>query len=238
MLAPLTQLKAHVSHDVTKSLKAKQLAQPTTLLRPLAVDKSNAQYFFDGSVVALVTTALHRLGLHNVLCIGMPSIHEALVAEGASNSMLLDLDDRFEAFFPSSYAKFNMFNGHFFSENYAQAAQDFCSQVNAIVIDPPFGGIIEALAVTIKQMWVTVLASRAEPPKHALCEAAEMPTLLFFPYFMEVTHLTEFMSRSVDSLKEKVLECMPSMRMTDYQVDYANHPTYKVSQTLLICVEV
>ena len=169
-------------HDVTKPLTAAQLAHPTTLLSPLARDKSNAQYFFAPAVVDFVTSTLSRLRLGSALCIGMPSIHEALVALRRS-SVLLDLDERFAPFFPQSFAKFNMFNGHIFFADQARMVCSTLPTVDVIVVDPPFGGLVDALAHTLKSLWRDCLADRTTMPE--ICPAGEVPTMLFFPYFLE-----------------------------------------------------
>ena len=172
----------HAKHDATPPLTAAQLARPTALLRPLAHDKSNAQYFFAPGVVEFVAGTLARLQMRAALCVGMPSLHEALAAS-QRKSMLLDLDARFAPFFPRSYAKFNMFNGHFFFADQARAARSLFPTVDAIVVDPPFGGLVEALAATLRALWRDCLAGR--DAALSMRPRDEIPTLLFFPYFLE-----------------------------------------------------
>ncbi|XP_033465641.2 rRNA N(6)-adenosine-methyltransferase ZCCHC4 isoform X2 [Epinephelus lanceolatus] len=47
------------------------------------------------------------------------------------------------------------------------------------------------------------------------CSNADMPMIWIFPYFFE----------------SRILECLPSFTMLDYQVDYDNHPLYKHGKT-------
>uniref|UniRef100_G1NIL3 Zinc finger CCHC-type containing 4 n=1 Tax=Meleagris gallopavo TaxID=9103 RepID=G1NIL3_MELGA len=74
-----------------------------------------------------------------------------------------------------------------------------------MVADPPFGGLVEALASSFKKlmaMWKDT-------------EKGEMPMFWIFPYFFE----------------SRILEFFPSLSMMDYQVDYDNHALYKHGKT-------
>lgn len=47
-----------------------------------------------------------------------------------------------------------MFNGHFYEERGEQVCREFLhSRRVAIVIDPPFGGLVEVLARQVRQLW-------------------------------------------------------------------------------------
>ncbi len=99
-------------------------------------------------------------------------------------SLLLDLDDRFQSFFPSSYARYNMFNNHFFDDASKTQALTFIAAADAVIVDPPFGGLMEPLAKTLRSISSLALIGGRTPPKS--CVSAEIAMLLFFPYFLEV----------------------------------------------------
>lgn len=47
-----------------------------------------------------------------------------------------------------------MFNGHFYEEGGEEVCREFLkSGTVAIVIDPPFGGLVEVLAKQVHQLW-------------------------------------------------------------------------------------
>lgn len=47
-----------------------------------------------------------------------------------------------------------MFNGHFYEEEGEEVCREFLkSRTVAIVIDPPFGGLVEVLAKQVHQLW-------------------------------------------------------------------------------------
>jgi hypothetical protein len=176
------------------------------VLQPLDTDTKNAQYFFSHSVVDWTVDQLVRLGATRVVCLGTPRVHERLRTDARFTSCLLDLDDRFGWFYGTgpSFARINMANGHFFGtvdgEPPASVAS-FLRTATAVVVDPPFGLHPEALARTLRLLW-----RRAAAPQHA---AAELPTLLFFPYFLE----------------KGVAAALPSLAVSDYEVSYDNHAT-------------
>ncbi|XP_069781132.1 rRNA N6-adenosine-methyltransferase ZCCHC4 isoform X3 [Narcine bancroftii] len=88
-----------------------------------------------------------------------------------------------------------------------EASQTFLCQENGesviMVTDPPFGGLVEALAHSFKKivaMWKT-----------SQNKDEELPIFWIFPYFFEA----------------RILQCFPTFSMLDYQVDYDNHTLYK-----------
>lgn len=70
-------------------------------------------------------------------------------------------------------------------------------------MDPPFGGRVEPIANTLKQI---------EAEYQLLNETTDvLPVFLFFPYFME----------------PQILNSLPHYNMADYKVDYDNHSLFK-----------
>eukprot|EP00300_Choanocystis_sp_HF-7_P016756 c19525_g1_i2.p1 GENE.c19525_g1_i2~~c19525_g1_i2.p1 ORF type:complete len:261 (+),score=48.99 c19525_g1_i2:99-785(+) len=140
---------AHKDH-VTRALTGEERAAPSRILRPLDVDKQNAQYLFTPSHISYLVDVLVTLGVRRVACVGTPSIHEAILQRGATppvrskqrkskgskkdvplehagasdttlTSLLLDMDDRYRSFFPTTFSRFNMFNAFFFLESVRQS---------------------------------------------------------------------------------------------------------------------
>jgi hypothetical protein len=122
-------------------------------------------------------------------------------------------------FYPESFVLYNMCNGHVFNDHgrallaahiakcvcRGRARMDamplYCEQLpvpwhaqDAIVMDPPFAAPPELLGHGLRTLWGMA--------------AAEVPTILAFPYFNE----------------DAVRAALPTLAMLDYRVDYDNHP--------------
>lgn len=213
--------EAHLTHTPTEVTPA-QLQRPSVLLRPLDNKKSNAQYLFTDRTAHFILNTLTRLGYNKVLCVGTPRLHELIKLqnlekkENSIKSLLLDIDFRYAQFYSQEeFCHYNMFNHHFFGgEAPRSVLQNFLSECDGdravLVADPPFGGLVKPLANSfslISQTWRKLQSSDST--------VAEMPMIWTFPYFFE----------------PRILECLPSFTMLDYQVDYDNHPLYKHGKT-------
>ena len=197
-------LRKHDGHDVVRCLSRSQLQHPTKLLLPASHRRQNAQYFFSHQDTAFVLEKIRAAKAKRVVCLGCPSIHEAVLSntvgsdgDEPTSSLLLDLDPRFAQFFPSSFARFNMLTTFFFDRDDQERTRDFLRQADFLVVDPPFGCPISALAHAIH--WV-----------HKCAAQPVVPTLLFFPYF------------SAPALEH----ALPDFRRSNYCVSYINHKTY------------
>lgn len=110
-----------------------------------------------------------------------------------------------------SFCHYNMFNHHFFD---GKAALDVCrtflqedkGEGVIMVTDPPFGGLVEPLAVTFKKLIAMWKEGQSQDNGHK-----ELPIFWIFPYFFEA----------------RICQFFPSFCMLDYQVDYDNHALYK-----------
>jgi len=223
---------SHEKHRLTKKITDRQLRRPMELLAPLEDPKLNAQFIFDDKSVGVLVKVLDELKLHRVICLGAPKIHEALKGKEAFKSYLLDIDARFQRFFsPQTFARFNMFNAHFFSPAGASAFIQFlssCDRPPVVIVDPPFGGRVQPLFATLRRLsalWLetknlTPDAPEAKSPVfvHESVDADKadsnleylLPVFWAFPYFLE---------NSVQ--KER-----PEFRLLDYKIQYRNHPLF------------
>ncbi|XP_019381677.1 PREDICTED: zinc finger CCHC domain-containing protein 4 isoform X2 [Gavialis gangeticus] len=131
-------------------------------------------------------------------------------------SLLLDIDFRYSQFYTEEdFCHYNMFNHYFFG---GEVAQEVCRKFLheekgegvIMVTDPPFGGLVEALAFSFKKL--IAMWREAQEEAHS---SKEMPIFWIFPYFFE----------------SRILEFFPSFTMMDYQVDYDNHMLYKHGKT-------
>ena len=77
-----------------------------------------------------------------------------------------------------------------------------CSEKFILILDPPFGGRIELLARTIKE--IDTLYKRVNKI------AKDLPVMLVLPYFME----------------PQILNVLPNFKMCDYKIDYVNHQLF------------
>ncbi|KAJ3585222.1 hypothetical protein NHX12_013943 [Muraenolepis orangiensis] len=208
---------AHGAHKVIM-VNVSQLRRPTALLKPLVSKKSNAQYLFTDRSSNFLLDTLDTLGYSHVLCVGTPRLQELIKLRNLEGnhlvmeSLLLDIDFRYAQFYSQDeFCLYNMFNHHFFDgEASQQVLEAFLRGADGgkavMVMDPPFGGLVKPLASSfsqIAQTWKTLQSPEGT--------GADMPMIWTFPYFME----------------PRILECLPSLVMLDYQVDYENHPMYK-----------
>lgn len=132
-------------------------------------------------------------------------------------------------FFPSgSFAFYNMFNNHFFQERGKKTLLEFLNSGEeddiVLVMDPPFGGLVEVLAATVKKIWkywrectsvkggfsITHWSYSSligcSSCSSVLDNKKEIPTIWIFPYFME----------------SHIQESLPSLKMMDYKVCHEN----------------
>lgn len=208
--------KGH-GHTIKSNITKPMLKHPTELFQPLDNNKTYAQYLFSSKSVDFVLETLLRLEVSHVLCIGCPRIHETIClqrkeSEGSSQltSLLLDLDHRYlQIYPPTKFCHYNMLNHHFFGGSPDEATfhtfvRECSSKKVAVVLDPPFGVMVEALAMTLNKV-------QAVWSEHSTNQSNEIPMLWFFPYFME----------------HRVKSSCPTFSMLDYKVDYDNHALFK-----------
>ncbi|XP_022603597.1 zinc finger CCHC domain-containing protein 4 [Seriola dumerili] len=212
---------AHSSHRCT-AITTAQLRKPSALLCPLDNKKKNAQYLFTERSSHFLLDTLAGQGYRKVLCVGTPRLQELIKLRNLEQkhepmkTLLLDIDFRYAQFYSQDeFCHYNMFNHHFFGGEASSAVlQSFLRECDGekvvMVADPPFGGLVKPLANTfslISQTWRKLQSSDSSK--------ADMPMMWIFPYFFE----------------PRILECLPSLSMLDYQVDYDNHPLYKHGKT-------
>ncbi|XP_028998595.1 rRNA N6-adenosine-methyltransferase ZCCHC4 [Betta splendens] len=212
---------AHSSHRVA-AVTAAQLRRPSVLLRPLDNKKSNAQYLFTDRSSHFLLDTVAALGYGKVLCVGTPRLVELIKLRNLEQKhkpikcLLLDIDFRYAQFYSQEeFCHYNMFNHHFFGGEASRSALcSFLTETDGekvvMVADPPFGGLVKPLAHSfslISQTWRKLQSSDSK--------SANMPMMWIFPYFFE----------------PRILACLPSFSMLDYQVDYDNHPLYKHGKT-------
>uniref|UniRef100_A0A667YWM5 rRNA N(6)-adenosine-methyltransferase ZCCHC4 n=1 Tax=Myripristis murdjan TaxID=586833 RepID=A0A667YWM5_9TELE len=207
------ELNAHASHK-SRAISVAQLRKPSVLLCPLENKKSNAQYLFTDRSAHFLLNTLAGNGYSKVLCVGTPRLQELIKMRNLDGkhetmkSLLLDIDFRYAQFYgQDEFCHYNMFNHHFFEGEASSAVlQAFLSESDGkkvvMVADPPFGGLVKPLASSFSLISVAV-------------KSMDMPMIWIFPYYFE----------------SRILECLPSLIMLDYQVDYDNHPLYKHGKT-------
>uniref|UniRef100_A0A8C8VL01 Zinc finger CCHC-type containing 4 n=1 Tax=Pelusios castaneus TaxID=367368 RepID=A0A8C8VL01_9SAUR len=212
----------HSGHRVLSDLSITHLQRPSQLLYPLENKKTNAQYLFADRSCQFLLDIIIALGFRRVLCVGTPRLHELIQLKASreqeSNikSLLLDIDFRYSQFYTEEdFCHYNMFNHYFFG---GEAAHEICRKFLQqdkgegviLVTDPPFGGLVEPLAFSLKKLIATWRKAQEEELNNK-----ELPIFWIFPYFFE----------------SRILEFFPSFSMVDYQVDYDNHALYKHGKT-------
>ncbi|XP_047654896.1 rRNA N6-adenosine-methyltransferase ZCCHC4 isoform X3 [Phacochoerus africanus] len=154
--------------------------------------------FFQWEDEKLSEARLAAREAHNQKC--QPSLSRSQCVERYSQFYMED-----------SFCHYNMFNHHFFD---GKAALDVCrtflqedkGEGVIMVTDPPFGGLVEPLAVTFKKLIAMWKEGQSQDNGHK-----ELPIFWIFPYFFEA----------------RICQFFPSFCMLDYQVDYDNHALYK-----------
>ncbi|XP_064629909.1 rRNA N6-adenosine-methyltransferase ZCCHC4-like [Lineus longissimus] len=199
---------SHQDHKLLSPVTDADLQKPSHLLKPLDNKKTNAQYLFSDETVSFMLSTFRRLGFTHVLCVGSPRIFEAISSDESSlgmQALLLDIDHRYQQFFsPDHFCRYNMFNHHFFGgEESKKIYTKFLRNEKLVVVtDPPFGGLVEVIAFTVKK----IMQEWKVEGKHE----KNLPLMWIFPYFME----------------KKIEEFLPTLTMLDYKVDYSNHAVF------------
>ncbi|XP_075355980.1 rRNA N(6)-adenosine-methyltransferase ZCCHC4 [Mycteria americana] len=212
----------HSDHQFLCDISTAQLKSPSQLLYPLENKKTNAQYLFADRSCQFLLDLIIDLGFRRVLSVGTPRLHEMIQSKASQEedfrvrSLLLDIDFRYSQFYTEDeFCHYNMFNHYFFGGEAArETCRKFLYQDNGerviMVTDPPFGGLVEALASSFKKLMAMWKETEKEGQNNQ-----EMPMFWIFPYFFE----------------SRILEFFPSFSMMDYQVDYDNHALYKHGKT-------
>ncbi|XP_015116387.1 rRNA N6-adenosine-methyltransferase ZCCHC4 [Diachasma alloeum] len=215
----VNEIAKHKDHELTTGVTDDQLKNPTKILKPLSNPKKEAQYLFSEKATAEVVDLLIKAGAKHILCIGAPRIHEYITQNHEKmTSLLLDFDGRYHNFFgPLSFCWYNLFNNHFFTEESQEVFNDFLTQDNGknifLVCDPPFGGRVEFMSQTIKSI------TDSHRILNKLDNNETLKIFFVLPYFMESIMLNKSNPRGVDGgLKD--------LKMSDYKVDYENHPLF------------
>lgn len=224
----------HKIHNVQKLDKHDLFHPSLKVLKALDSNKTNAQYFLTPKSLNFLVKSLKTLDFTHVICMGMPRLHEILQcpfinkenckclhdlnskdknnsSHRITKSILLDIDVRFQQFsLDDNFCKFNMFNHFFFDECSKTKFMNFIKDCKkergkiCIVTDPPFGGLVEALAVTLD--WITSQIEKLNNQSHIL-----KPNFFWlFPYFME----------------KRIASRLNEVRMLEYVLGYTNHKKF------------
>ncbi|KAK3728056.1 hypothetical protein RRG08_022108 [Elysia crispata] len=215
LMPPEIQDHERQGHMIRSKVLLKDLRKPSFLFSPLDNNKTFAQYLFSPRTVDFLLSSIERFTCYtHVLCVGAPRIHEEIQlrrkrGDTTLTSMLLDLDERYAQLYPPAlFAKYNMFNHHFFENCGKKRLKRFLTAGShgvLLLTDPPFGGMVEALSqsfIKISQMWEETVAS-GSPEETDI----SIPLMWIFPYFLE----------------NRIVNNLPSLSMLDYKVDYDNH---------------
>lgn len=148
------------------------------------------------------------LKLNKIICIGAPRLHDYIKSKNVKQSILLDIDKRFQSFNePQDFCYYNMFNDYFFDADKWKlekfmSDEDPVRSSHCLFTDPPFAARTELLVETIKSF--AILYNQLNNHHKIL------PVIWIFPYFME----------------HYIVKYMPGMVMLDFHVSYMNHKTY------------
>ncbi|KAG5676670.1 hypothetical protein PVAND_006488 [Polypedilum vanderplanki] len=183
------------------------LQQPSLFLPQLNNDKVNAQYFFDNNTLEFFKHIFNNMKLKKIICMGTPRLHDFIRTQNCNaQSILLDIDERFQAFYPEEFICYNMLNNYFINGNVDEARLfDFIKEDTSLdslshhclIMDPPFAARTELLCNTIKEV----------ARKYFIIHKKILPIFVIYPYFNE----------------NHVKKVMPEMEMLEYQVTYMNH---------------
>lgn len=201
------EMKHHFQHPFRNPLSDEELRRPSRLLHADVNNATKAQFFFDDSCVSFVADTLSRLSFDRVVCVGTPSLHEYIREHRPSmDSLLLDIEQSYEQFYgPDEFCWFNMFNNFHFRGAVSETAlrNSLASGTRcALLVDPPFGGLVDAVARTLERI-----------VEGATAQDCNLNIFWFFPYFSE----------------KRIVAAIPRLRMLDYAVHYENHAEFNGS---------
>lgn len=211
MLLP-EEIASHAGHNVKSNIAISRIRKPTKLLASETSSKYTAQFYFDKSSKKVITSNLLAHGRTRAICVGTTSIHESIQLKSQSTGMesiLLDLDYRLGQFFPSSkFVHYNMFNHHFLEgkkgeKKLATFIRKSEKEQLVLIIDPPFGGMIEALAASINKIFGMA--------------GFEIPLILAF----------------LDVNRRRISDVWPQVKMTNYVLKYKGKSRKKFSRAKL-----
>ena len=207
-----TDLIPHKNHNLISS-KECELFLPT--LNGLLISKHSstkeAQYHFSNDTLeVLVNQFILKDRKIRIVCVGTPRIHEKIIATKLKKrtksveSILLDIDLRLRPIYDScsstwgTFCHYNMFNHFFFRETEQQDYFNFLKGDEDVIIvtDPPFGGKCELIGRTLNAIKEDISKQRGIETR--------INIMWIFPYYME----------------RQILQAIPEMKMSDYQVCY------------------
>ena len=184
----------HKNHLIREDISLEQVLQPSRIFLPHTERTSLAQELFTDTTLQVITNNIHQFGIHSVICIGTPTLHEYLLSDNTRgvSTFLLDLDPKYSQFYnPNLYQRFNLFNKHFFSSGGTVKLQRFISSTKLtdvlVVCDMPFGAKIDLIHSSLKRLWRVIGWDESALP-------GGVPTLWIFPYFnrKEIAEKTNF----------------------------------------------
>ncbi|XP_054712754.1 LOW QUALITY PROTEIN: rRNA N6-adenosine-methyltransferase ZCCHC4-like [Uloborus diversus] len=199
----------HLKHDFVSNLTLQDLQKPSCIFETVQNKKAEAQYFFAKETVEFVVNLVEKLGFTKLVLLGVPKVHEYVQENSNLNTFLMDIDYRYMQFFsPNKFCHYNIFNNYFFNGAESKTIlKEFLSEQSgekvAVMLDPPFGGLVDAIACTLKKLnkwW------RKKNEK----STENLPFMWFFPYFME----------------GRIVKSLPDAVMMDYKVEYTNHKKF------------
>ncbi|XP_074598957.1 rRNA N(6)-adenosine-methyltransferase ZCCHC4-like isoform X2 [Brevipalpus obovatus] len=214
----------HQNHDILDKIPLKYIRRPTMLLKASRSKEREAQYFFSDKTIDFIVETLARLNFTRLISIGCPTIHERIQCQRNKlkiESILLDIDPRYSQFYlRKQFMLYNMFNHFFFEGKESQRKfENFLRQCSpggtCILIDPPFGGLIQAIARSVDKIhsrWIRMHWPKRNNffvDRNLNTGGYELGLMIFLPQFCE----------------SKAIQYLRGTQMTDYQVEYNHHTT-------------
>lgn len=100
-LVMFSERPLHAEHEMLTKLTDEEMHNPSKILKPLANVKKEAQYLFSDKATIDLVKMLDKAGAKQILCIGVPRLHEYIMQnmEHKMSSLLLDFDARFVSYF-------------------------------------------------------------------------------------------------------------------------------------------
>ncbi|TKR80655.1 hypothetical protein L596_014694 [Steinernema carpocapsae] len=193
--------KDHVVSGPLEDLK-----HPSRILDPMCANKGQAQYWFSEESISVILDALNKNSVDGVICIGAPSIFEA-VEKTKLRRFMLDVDHRFARFYSKSqFAHYSLLVNHFYEPDGATRMRDFLKGVKrvAIICDPPFGVFMNAITRSFEQL------------KAQVCDSMEVKSIIAVPIFVG-KHLER-----------------EGFSMIEYKVTYTNHKQFSTPERTVV----
>lgn len=135
------------------------------------------------------------------------------------------------------YLLYNMFNHYFFDgdpglqvyHKFLESSKDKL----AVVVDPPFGGKTELLSNTLNMISQEYQRLHGDGAQDISSNGSNIYSLRRSTVSIRTSYFTVFVILPY-FMEPQVVDCLPSMKMMDYKVEYRNHSQFQLGKSHIL----